>query len=846
MMLCARPVQYCGIIELDFASGCAADTYPGIELREVLRMTGQDTHIPPTPDPRAEFRRRFSREGQEFPRRIRRCFMTGKQCIFGGRHADAGPAKIQVQIERENTPFPIFVVMPFRPNLDTFYEWSLKRYLKDGFGISEPEKFIRRADEFRDIGYVMCEKICRRIQEAELVVVDLSTDNPNVMYEMGLAIGLHKPLLPICNQANNQRITSAFREAVGLKTEDILTYPSVGYLDPEANRPDRVATRVALAPRRATMQIRPLVVADRQPAGGAPPAQDLCSDPEDIQVDFREALRAAVGVAVVETGESLSDKSADLQEAWQILRDGEKIDELATLTKDDDVELVDKEGKPAAFRDVAEKVNSAFTCMVDLAGENPHSYFWLGYCHARGINAIPIYRNAEHTLTADPEPGAAVPPMNTNDGALKQHIIAFDIRALWYIHFKSQETRELADRIRASLEELIAKDIPPQQRNVFWERLTRHPMVHIYTGAVHHERLQREVVGDWDQRTVSELVRYLSSAEEAVVPELERPIYSPGTIKEKLKGRWTDPDSLDEYVALVEQELRDKNCLIVASADVNPLTEIVLAQAYELCPRMFSDPRLKALPAADQQRVIVALKGWRGDEIEKSPVAGETTEEEGRPIQTFFSRSGKTEGIKKSNRGFLVDGRIVERSYMSQDEVEKDEFQLLSHFVVMKNPFSRFNQDTLIVLLNGVSGPGTFALAEVLTGGRNTEKAVMSEKLLAEINRIWVDAEAEARRTDRLCGVEGIIEVTIQPRKQPTDGSSEDYQAEETGSDSGGIGRRQSVDEKFFDKREVVEWRLLPAEGDDRLVSGNPRAFYFSAHPEPEAEGQSAVPVRDG
>jgi len=800
-------------------------------------MAATNTKTSQKEDPVARFRQRFTREGQEFPRRIRRCFMTGKQCIFGGHHADAGQDKAQGQPQEaaqgeDQAPFSIFVIMPFRPNLDTFYEWSLKRYLRDSFAIEEPEKNIRRADEFRDIGYVMCEKICRRIQEAELVVVDLSTKNPNVMYEMGLAIGLHKPLLPICNEADKDRMIPAFEAAIGLKPDDVLFYPNVGYLDPAANNPDRAVTRVNLAPRQATMRIRPLVVADRQPQSVTPPQPERLGESlGDIKLRFRETLRAAVGVAVADIGGSLPDKPADLQEAWRILQDGKKVAELQTLTEEGDVELVDKEGKPAAFREVAAEVDSAFTCMVDLAGENPHSYFWLGYCHARGINAIPIYRDVGNALVNDGGLKTDVPPWDGTDGLPQQHVIAFDIRALWYIHFKAQEARELADRIRSALEELIAKDIPRQQRNIFWERLTRHPMVHIYTGAVHHDRLQREVVGDWDQRTVSELVRYLSSAEEAVVPELERPIYSPGTIKEKLKGGWKDPDSLNEYVRLVERELRDKNCVIVASADVSPLTEIVLAQAYELQSKRFSDAAETNLEPADEQKIVVALKGWRSDAADTTGGPSKATHGKAQSIPTFFSRSGKAEGVEENNRGFVVDNRIIQRPYKSQDEVEEDEFRLLSHFALMRNPFSSANKDTLIVLLNGVSGPGTFALAEVLTGGRSTKTAVSSEKLLAEINRVWMEAEAEGKRLDKSCGVEGIIEVRIQPRKPSTDESPADDGTPDSESDHDAPSRRQSVDDKFFDKREVVEWESLKQEGANRLASGNPRQFFFPHAP---------------
>ncbi|WDP89219.1 MAG: hypothetical protein HUN04_05535 [Desulfobacter sp.] len=750
----------------------------------------------------------------EFPRRIRRCFMTGKQCIFSSRKPlwdDADYVKGE-----EPREYNVFVVMPFRSNLDTFYEWSLKRYLKDGFNIDQPDKQIKRADEFRDIGYVMCEKICRRIQDANVIVVDLSIENANVMYELGISVGLGKQLLIVCNKSDkDKRINTDLMESIGLLgSDEVLEYPSVGYIDPEKSPPKHFLKRVNISPCNATMKIVPLVVSTafdwQEDHAGSPDTQ---GGKKDIDVGFRDALRAAVGVAISDI-DQIEDKPDDLDEAWRILKDGRQLDNLRSLGKNDDIELIDKNGKPAPFKKIAEVVDSAFTCIVDLAGENCHAYFWLGYCHARGINVIPVYRDvAKGTDRSHGSDQKRSLPAG-------EHSIAFDIRALWYIKFEQDNIKALATRLRSALEELIAKDIPRLQRNVFWERLTRHPTVHIYTGAVHHERLQREVVGDWDQRTVSELVRYLSSAEESVVPELERPIYSPETIKKKLNNHWDDSASLDEYVKLVKNELQDKNCLIVASADVNPLTEIILAHAYGLKKARFSSADTIEMSPQEKNIALVALKGWQ-EEMENNDGEGQNRDNPHSPIPTFFSRPGKVEGIEENNRGFFTDNRVIGRPYKSQDQVQDEPFSLLSHLLVMKNPFSKKKPDTLITLLNGVSGPATFALAEVLTGGKSPEKAVDCEKLLSKFNQKWSAVEKNGKNTDELFGVQGIIEVDIQPKRYS--GIMTEAQANGSGSPEQ---KKITVDDKFFDKREVLKWGLLKTDNpDETLALGNPHAF---------------------
>jgi len=770
------------------------------------------------PAVQVEFHQKFAQGAQEYPHRIRRCFMTGKQCIFSG-HSPAGKAMMAAQQPGSEIrgPFTVFVIMPFRPNLDTFYEWSLKRYLRDGLELTDPNTQIRRADEFRDIGYVMCEKICRRIQEAHLVVVDLSVSNPNVMYELGLAIGLHKPLLALCNSTERERLGEGFLESVGLSSDSLVTYPSVGYLPPIVVQK---CVRVNIGPRQASQKIVPLVMPSTSTMGNI--SDDVSvPDEKDIQVQFRDALRAAVGVAMAEMDEA-QNKSPELQEAWGILGP-ENIKTLGTLKEEDDVELLGKDRKPKSFEDVAKSVDAAFTCIIDLAGENPQSYFWLGYCHARGINGIPIYRDMPQKVTGDG--GIEKKRYDADKGEEAKHVIAFDIRALWFIHFRPGNIRLLADTLGASLEELIAKDVPGQQRSIFWERLTREPQIHIYTGAVHHERLEREVVGDWDQRTVSELVRYLSSAEESVVPELERPIYAPETIKAKLEGDWQDPASLDTYVELVERELQDKNCLIVASPDVNPLTEVVLAKAYGVPEVRFRAPTSIELKPAAQQKIVVALKGWKSDPTpcsnnREEPPLSEGMEDKG--ISMFFSRTGKQDGLKEGKRGFLVENRVIDREYKSQDDAKEGEpFRLLSHLVLMRNPFSERNLDTFIVLLNGVSGPGSFAIAEVLTGGRSTDKAIASEKLLKEFNRVWREAESQGKRLKKLYGVEAIIEVNIEPKIQST---SEGVASTigENGKDVAEESRR-TVGGKFYDQRQVVSLDFP----EEELAMGNPREIIF-------------------
>lgn len=715
-----------------------------------------------------------------YRQRVRRCFMNGKPCIFCNSllpsNTDAAP-------ESDVRPSPdpgVFVVMPFRPNLDTFYEWSLKNYLKEGLGIRD-EKQIRRADEFRNIGYIMCEKICRRIQEADLIVVDLSLDNPNVFYELGLAVGLNKRLLLICDESEYARRQQAdgFWHSIGVGVHDmpdaaqvVVKYPNVGFLSIEKFPPEACAMRVPLGPLKPKMNIVPLLV----------PGESPRHLNDDIKVGFAEALRGALGVAIHSMRTAPADdpslsprgKVRALPGVEAALESLDK--EVRRLWSDAAMVpwLVDKpSGRLPSFATIAPKVDGAFACIVDLAGENPLSYFWLGYCHARGINVIPIFRplavegasnrnagqsdrdvlritlakTADLDAVADPSPRDATTPGSS-------HVLAFDLRALWYIDFSDKEVKQLASLLEGVLEELVARDVPRRQRNIFWERLTRESTVHIFTGAVHHPSLSREVVGDWDLRTVSELVRFLSSADESVIPELVRPMYVPETIRQKMGAQWQGKQSLAEYVKHIRDQLKDRNCLLIASADVNPVTEIALDKAYDAKDRCFGlSGKTQVL-----DRFTIALKGPVDQENPLAQTADTGTIAGTSQIRPFFSRD--SDELKKDHRGFRRGANTLQQRYYSQDDAANGkEFAVLAHLVVMRNPFSGRVKDAIIVILNGVSGPGTYGLAEVLTGGTTKEKMSAAEGLLEDINDSW---DKSAKRAD-FVGVEAIIKVNITP-----------------------------------------------------------------------------------
>ena len=74
----------------------------------------------------------------------------------------------------------VFVAMPFRPELNFFFLY-LKRHLEEAFGLA-----VERGDA-RVLTKPLMDKIRDQILRADLVIGDVSDNNPNVFYELGLA-----------------------------------------------------------------------------------------------------------------------------------------------------------------------------------------------------------------------------------------------------------------------------------------------------------------------------------------------------------------------------------------------------------------------------------------------------------------------------------------------------------------------------------------------------------------------------------------------------------------------------------------------------------------------------------
>lgn len=101
-----------------------------------------------------------------------RCFKTGSPCT----------------VDVQEKPRSVFVIMPFAGTFDDVYELGIKASVETlGWDCQRADEVIHNRD-------IMC-KVCQGIRQARFVIADLTGQNANVFYELGMAHALEKDVI---------------------------------------------------------------------------------------------------------------------------------------------------------------------------------------------------------------------------------------------------------------------------------------------------------------------------------------------------------------------------------------------------------------------------------------------------------------------------------------------------------------------------------------------------------------------------------------------------------------------------------------------------------------------------
>ena len=178
---------------------------------------------------------------------IRHCFMSGEYCSH-----QTNILEERERLHKKNT-ISAFIIMNFSNMSDVVYKWrikgfveSLKNYLcmnsetkelicfsskneRDEYEkgnenvVKVKDIQVERADSESATNYVICDRICQQMLIADLVIVDVSWQNPNVFYEFGMAVALGKLILPICYSE------SFYKKQLPTKLKKIIKKDSLPY-----------------------------------------------------------------------------------------------------------------------------------------------------------------------------------------------------------------------------------------------------------------------------------------------------------------------------------------------------------------------------------------------------------------------------------------------------------------------------------------------------------------------------------------------------------------------------------------------------------------------------------------
>ena len=126
-------------------------------------------------------------------------------------HDVSGEGGVPVCITEEGIRMPkCFVIQPFDDENDKRYEEVYKPALEE----AEVEPY--RVDRDPTVT-VPIESIEKRIRESDICLADITTNNPNVWYELGFAFAVGRPVVMTCGEARVERLPFDVRHRVVIK-----------------------------------------------------------------------------------------------------------------------------------------------------------------------------------------------------------------------------------------------------------------------------------------------------------------------------------------------------------------------------------------------------------------------------------------------------------------------------------------------------------------------------------------------------------------------------------------------------------------------------------------------------
>jgi len=619
------------------------------------------------------------------------------------------------------------MLMPFRSTLDEVYRAQIEPCLR------EVAPQVGRADDVARAGYIVCEQICRQIQESHLIAAELSCDNPNVFYELGLAYAIGRHIVVLIQQSQP-------RESIlrSLALQEIVTkYTPFTPLKPDTVKVWRRTLLTDSVGIDAGSNFDASPGARKVDGGLQEPHADKPIEAERVFVLLGDTqpFRETIGGQEFHYGvEGLC--AGGIRRALDCLKEGKDDKGRLTFAVSPATVLKEEGGyisgdRELAFEDVERGIAAAPYVLIGISFKNPVSYFWLGFAHGLQKEVVPItvlppekgsrikYISRDKTSssgTAAKEPGSPGASSqnggnSADTGIIQEFELPFDTRALWHVQFRCDRPDDLQAQIMNILRTIAGDRQRAYWRRRFWKPFLDEGTASVFVGSVELTQAKRHVVGEWDYRTVSELTAFLTAEQETMRIVIQTPTFQAlaqilgdkGKTEEQRKAEFEEmrPD----YVNGLRAQLEAGNSIVIASADVNDMTEVALA-TYAVVDPFTPESREK--------------RGFSGVVAFKNAEAF--------PTQSTFFQIDTNVGVNRGFRIYSGEKRAVLKEFATPyvPYAEQTSFGYSSYYGHIAK-FQMRESKRWVLVLQGITGPATLGLVQVLTGVTQRQFVVFND-----------------------------------------------------------------------------------------------------------------------
>jgi hypothetical protein len=470
--------------------------------------------------------------------------MTSQECIFGPdirksfdkRRNDENNKKINKRM---------FVVSPFGYPYEFLYNEiiykfnvPLKKNNRAGTNIpcnKYDQFYITRADRATQLGFVMCQKICKEIRLADYVLVDLSEPNPNVFYELGLAMGFGKRILFVFTSQNrlNYKFGTPWQSFLNSREVKLKTYKDFERLLKNKTKLKDIINYLNNNVFNSYNEIQEM----KDPSTYI--GRDNNSRKKNRKLLFCHSTPNSDENLLIEAAKESIKKWKWTIKPKDIAR-GFDVDSIINILKYCKISMVDV---------------SNYTDTI-----NPNTFWLLGISHALGRDSIPV----------------------TNRSKSKEYT-PFDIRGLYQIYFESLDGfKESLKNIVEVIDAEYRKEIAEYPQLFLWNNILRgNNDVVVFTygrGSKGDPKRDggRTNVDRWDYQAVGTLSFFLAQKFKQASVQIRPPEDTrAGKTKQEINDR----------IKYIENNLKaGKNYIIIGSPDVSDYAEIVLSKAYNIAP----------------------------------------------------------------------------------------------------------------------------------------------------------------------------------------------------------------------------------------------------------------------